>query len=110
MSGYPGSAYPGAPPQGYPGAPPQGYPGAPLQGYPGAPPQGYPGAPPQGYPGGPSIDPQVRTYIPGTYIHRVAEPKLFFSAPAPAQAPTFKKFRLRLQQQPWNYLLSQILC
>lgn len=63
MSGYPGSAYPGAPPQGYPGAPPQGYPGAPLQGYPGAPPQGYPGAPPQGYPGGPSIDPQVRTYI-----------------------------------------------
>ncbi len=53
MSGYPGSAYPGAPPQGYPGAPPQGYPGAPPQGYPGAPPQGYPGAPPQGYPGAP---------------------------------------------------------
>jgi hypothetical protein len=27
---------------------------------------------------------------------RVAEPKLFFSAPAPAPAPTFKKFPLRL--------------
>jgi len=41
MSGYPGSAYPGAPPQGYPGAPPQGYPGAPPQGYPGVNPQVY---------------------------------------------------------------------
>ncbi len=30
--------------------------------------------------------------------------KLFFSALAPAPAPTFKKFQLRLQQQPWNYL------
>ncbi len=34
----------------------------------------------------------------------VVEPNLFVSAPA----QTFKKFRLR--QQPWNYLLSQILC
>ncbi len=38
----------------------------------------------------------------------VVEPKLFVSTPAPAS--TFKKFQLRLRQQLWNYLLSQILC
>ncbi len=46
---------------------------------------------------------------------RVAEPKLFFSALAPAPAPTFKKFRLwlrswlRLRLELWGCLFSQLL-
>ncbi len=58
-------------------------------------------------------------YLTSTYITvaraRVAEPKLFDSAPAPAPAPTFKKFRLRLPLRPrlqlelWGCLFSQLL-
>jgi hypothetical protein len=52
-------------------------------------------------------------YVLSVLSNRVAEPKLFFSAPAPA--PTFNKFPLRLRSwlrlrlELWGCLFSQLL-